>query len=98
VVFPAIAPNPVAAGQSASAGVQLLSGVIFFNDNVALTCSIQPSPQLAPQCSVSPSSGNPAAGQNLFSLAVSTTAPTFAASPSPSFRGSRTVLYALSLP
>ncbi|MBZ5573311.1 MAG: VCBS repeat-containing protein, partial [Acidobacteriia bacterium] len=49
------APNPISPGQSSTATVGA-DGVNGFSDSVSLTCSVQPSPTHAPQCSVSPNS------------------------------------------
>lgn len=71
------APNPISPGQSSMATVNAatLGG---FSGAVSLTCSVQPSPAHAPQCSVSPNSitpGTPA------TLTITTTAPTAALAP-----------------
>jgi hypothetical protein len=65
------APNPISPGQSSTATVNV-AGVNGFSSAVALTCSVQPSPAHAPQCSLNPNSiapGTPA------TLTVTTTAP-----------------------
>jgi hypothetical protein len=67
----ASAPNPISPGQSSTATVNA-DGVNGFSSSVSLTCSVQPSPAHAPQCSVSPNSitpGTPA------TLTITTTAP-----------------------
>jgi hypothetical protein len=54
----AAAPNPVSPGQSStsSVGIGAING---FSSSVSLTCSVQPMPELAPQCSVNPNSLTP---------------------------------------
>jgi uncharacterized repeat protein (TIGR03803 family) len=68
----ALTPSTVSPGGSSSSILDVTpSG--GFNDSVALTCSVQPAPARAPQCSISPgsvTSGTPA------TLTVTTTAPT----------------------
>jgi hypothetical protein len=64
-------PNPISPGQSSTATVNA-DGVNGFSSSVSLTCSVQPMPAHAPQCSVSPNSitpGTPA------TLTITTTAP-----------------------
>jgi hypothetical protein len=68
------APSPINPGQSSTATVNADS-VGGFSSSVSLTCSVQPSPAHAPQCSLSPNSitpGTPA------TLTITTTAPTAA--------------------
>ncbi len=68
------APNPISPGQSSTATVNA-DGVNGFSSSVSLTCSVQPSPAHAPQCSLNPNSitpGTPA------TLTITTTAPTAA--------------------
>ncbi len=68
------APNPISPGQSSTATVNA-AGVNGFSGAVSLTCSVQPSPAHAPQCSLNPNSiapGTPA------TLTITTTAPTAA--------------------
>jgi hypothetical protein len=91
-----LTPNPISAGQSASALVQITTGNIQLT-NVALTCSVQPSSQFAPQCSIAPNSVNPVPPTPTITVTVSTTAPTAAAM---SVRGgwSSAGLYAIWLP
>ncbi len=70
----AAAPNPISPGQSSTATVNA-DGANGFSSSVSLTCSVQPSPTHAPQCSLSPNSitpGTPA------TLTITTTAPTAA--------------------
>ena len=68
------APNPISPGQSSMATVNA-AALGGFNSAISLTCSVQPSPAHAPQCSLNPNSitpGTPA------TLTVTTTAPTTA--------------------
>jgi hypothetical protein len=67
-------PNPVTPGQSSTATVNV-NAVNGFNSSVSLACSISPMPQLAPQCSISPSSVTPGTPAT---LTITTTAPTAA--------------------
>jgi hypothetical protein len=67
-------PNPISPGQSSTAMVSADS-VGGFSNAVSLTCSVQPTPAHAPQCSLSPNSitpGTPA------TLTITTTSPTAA--------------------
>ena len=85
-----LSPETVSPGQSATSNLDV-TAVGGFNNSVSLTCSVSPSPQLAPQCSVTPSSvipGTPA------TLTVTTTAPTMALSTP---LGRSCVFYAFSL-
>lgn len=77
-----LTPNPISAGQSASALVQITTGNIQLT-NVALTCSVQPSSQFAPQCSISPNSVNPVPPTPTITLTVTTTAPMAASTNDP---------------
>jgi uncharacterized repeat protein (TIGR03803 family) len=64
-------PNPLNAGGSATSIIELVA-LGTFSDTVNFTCSVQPAPPLAPQCSISPASitpGTPA------TLTVTTTVP-----------------------
>jgi hypothetical protein len=70
----AAAPNPISPGQNSTASVDI-GAFNGFSSSVALTCSVQPMPQLAPLCSVSPSSIAPGAPAT---LTITTTAPTLA--------------------
>ena len=65
-------PNPISPGQSSAATISA-EGANGFSDTVSLTCSVQPSPAHAPQCSVSPSSITPG---NSATATITTTAPT----------------------
>ena len=67
-------PTPIAPGQSSTATVNA-AGVNGFSGSVALTCAVSPTPQFAPQCSISPRSINPGTPAT---LTVSTTVPTMA--------------------
>jgi len=72
-------PNPVTPGQSSTATVNV-NAVNGFSSSVSLACSVTPTPQLAPQCSISPISVTPGTPAT---LTITTTAPTLAlASPS----------------
>ena len=85
-----LSPETVSPGQSATSNLDV-TAVGGFNNSVSLTCSVSPSPQLAPQCSVTPSSvipGTPA------TLTVTTSAPTMALSTP---LGRSCVFYAFSL-
>jgi hypothetical protein len=68
------APNPISPGQSSTATVNA-DGVNGFSSAVSLTCSVQPTPAHAPQCSVSPTSITPGTSAT---LTITTTAPTAA--------------------
>jgi uncharacterized repeat protein (TIGR03803 family) len=86
-----LTPSTVSPGGSSTATVNI-TATSAFSGSVALSCSVQPSPAMAPKCSISPGSitpGNPAM------LTVSTTGAT--ASTSHSGSGSEP-LYALWLP
>jgi len=67
-------PNPVTPGQSSTATVNL-NAVNGFSSSVSLACSVTPTPQLAPQCSISPISVTPGTPAT---LTITTTAPTLA--------------------
>jgi len=86
-----LAPNPVTAGGSATATVTL-NNVNGFSSAVSFTCMVHPAPQLAPQCSVSPSSATPGTPAT---LTITTTPPTMAVV-SPSSRSG--LFYAVWLP
>jgi hypothetical protein len=67
-------PNAISPGQSSTSSVSI-DAVNGFTSPVSLTCSVQPSPAHAPQCSLNPNSiapGTPA------TLTITTTAPTAA--------------------
>jgi len=84
-------PNPISPGQSSTATVTA-GAVGGFGGAVSVTCSVQPSPSHAPNCSVSPNSITPG---NTATVTI-TTAPT-TAQVLPSGRPSG-VFYALWLP
>ena len=86
------APNPISPGQSSTATVTA-GAVGGFGSAVSLTCSVQPSPSHAPNCSVSPNSITPG---TTATVTIATTAPT-AAQVLPSGRSSG-IFYALWLP
>ena len=67
-------PNPISPGQSSTATVNA-DGVNGFSSAVSLTCSVQPTPAHAPQCSLSPPSITPGTSAT---LTITTTAPTAA--------------------
>ena len=69
-----LTPASVNAGQSATSTLSV-SGVNGFSNSVSFTCSVQPSPALAPRCSINP---NAIASGNSATLTVSTTAPSLA--------------------
>jgi hypothetical protein len=86
-----LSPDTVSPGQSATSNIDVAT-VGGFNNSVSFTCSVSPSPQLAPQCSVTPSSVPPGTPTT---LSVTTTAPTMAlATP----LGRSCMFYAFSLP
>jgi len=70
-ISPALSPNPISAGQSSSGGVQLSQGFLQFSSPINLTCSVQPAPQYAPQCSVSPTTGIPGDAEPTLTLTTS---------------------------
>jgi len=86
----AFSPGTVSPGGSSTATVDL-AAIGGFSDPIALSCSVQPSPALAPKCST-PNSANPGTS---VALSVTTTGPTAGIPHSDS--GSRP-LYALWLP
>jgi uncharacterized repeat protein (TIGR03803 family) len=88
----ALMPAAVSAGGSATSTINVAADANGFFSSVALTCSVTPTPALAPMCSISPGSvmpGTPA------TLTVSTTGPTPAAMSSSAGSG---LFYALCLP
>jgi hypothetical protein len=87
----ALSPGTVSPGGSATSNIEV-TAVGGFNSSVALTCSVSPTPQLAPQCSIAPNSVTPGTPAT---LTVSTTAPTMAVL-TPFARSG--AFYALSLP
>jgi subtilase family serine protease len=86
-----LSPATVSPGQSATSNIDV-AAVLGFNNSVSLTCSVSPSPQLAPQCSITPSSVTPGTPAT---LTVTTTAPTMALSTP---LGRFSVFYAFALP
>jgi hypothetical protein len=84
-------PNPITAGQSSTASLNV-TAVNGFSDSVSLSCSVQPTPQLAPQCSLSPTSVT--AGTTTTLTVTTTASATAIAMPSEHFR----FLYSLWLP
>jgi uncharacterized repeat protein (TIGR03803 family) len=68
-------PNTITPGQTSTAAVGVAS-IGGFTESVSLACSVQPSPALAPRCSIQ-SSTNP---RSSVTLTVSTTGPTAALS------------------
>jgi hypothetical protein len=54
----AIAPGKVSPGQSATSMLTSI-GANGFGGAISLTCSVQPAPPLAPQCTIGPNSVNP---------------------------------------
>jgi hypothetical protein len=86
-----LSPATVSPGQSATSNIDV-AAVLGFNNSVSLTCSVSPSPQLAPQCSITPSSVTPGTPAT---LTVATTAPTMALSTP---LGRFSVFYAFALP
>jgi hypothetical protein len=64
------APSPISPGQSSTATVNA-AGVNGFSSAVSLTCTVQPSPAHAPQCSLNPNSISPATPAT---LTITTTA------------------------
>jgi hypothetical protein len=69
-----LTPASIPAGQSAGSTLSV-AGVHGFSNSVSFTCSVQPSPALAPRCSISPNAIGPG---NSATLTVSTTAPSLA--------------------
>lgn len=93
----ALSPNPISSGQSSSATVQINTGAVQLSSPVSLICSVQPSPQFAPQCSVSPNSVNTTPPTPTITLTVTTTPPAAASRMAPS-RWRSSGLYAFWLP
>lgn len=91
VTASALTPGTVSPGQPSTSKVDV-TGLSGFSGAVSLTCSVQPSPTLAPTCSINPSSVNPGTPAT---LTVSTTGPTAGALPSSSGSG---LFYAVCLP
>jgi len=73
-----ITPSTVGPGASSTSTVNVDAGASGFSDSVALSCSIQPLPALAPTCSINPSSTT---SGNSATLTVRTTAPMSGAIP-----------------
>jgi uncharacterized repeat protein (TIGR03803 family) len=65
-------PNTISPGKSSTSTLSI-TGVAGFSSSITLSCSVQPSPVQAPQCSISPSSVTPGTPAT---LTVTTTAPT----------------------
>jgi uncharacterized repeat protein (TIGR01451 family) len=87
----ALTNSTVSVGGSATSKLTV-GAVNGFSSSVALTCSVSPSPLLAPQCSITPNSVDPGTPAT---LTVTTTAPRMALA-SPSWRSSW--FYAMWLP
>ena len=87
----ALTPAAVSPGGSSTSTVNVTAAA-GFSGAVALSCSVQPAPALAPTCSISPSSTSPGTPAT---LTVSTTAPTAGALPS---KGGSGLFYAVCLP
>ena len=90
MVLSGLSLDPVSAGQSATttASAEAING---FSGSVSLTCSVTPSPQLAPVCSVNPTSID---ASTIATVTLTTTAPIPAMA---SASGTRLVI-ALALP
>ncbi|HZP64151.1 MAG TPA: choice-of-anchor tandem repeat GloVer-containing protein [Terriglobales bacterium] len=86
----ALSPKTIRQGGSSSSTLSV-TAVAGFNGNVSLSCSVQPTPALAPKCSISPNSVAPG---NSAMLTVTTTGP------SATLRANSTAgwFYALSIP
>jgi hypothetical protein len=87
----ALTPGTVNPGGSSTSTVDV-TAINGFSDSVALSCSVQPSPALAPKCSISPGSITPGTSAQ---LTVTTTGPTAGTLP---FKPGSGPLYALWLP
>ncbi len=79
----AATPDAISPGQSSTSSVSI-DAVNGFTSSVSLTCSVQPIPQLSPQCSVSPGSVSPGTPAT---VTVTTTAPTMALASPPRWSG-----------
>ena len=89
----ALTPRTVSPGAAPSTStVNVVPAAAGFFGAVALTCSVTPSPALAPTCSISPSSTDPGTPAT---LSVSTTGPTAVVAP---FSADTGLWYALTLP
>ncbi|HTS38093.1 MAG TPA: VCBS repeat-containing protein [Candidatus Solibacter sp.] len=87
-----LTPTTLSAGQSSTAKLTL-NAANGFTGTISLTCTVQPQPQSAPSCSISPNSANPGTP---VTLTVTTTGTTMAlAAPSASRSG---LIYALGFP
>jgi uncharacterized repeat protein (TIGR03803 family) len=84
-------PSTLRPGSSSSAAVTI-AALLPFSQSVSLSCSVQPSPALAPKCSISPTSATPGTP---ITLNVSTAGAVAHTMPSSSGSG---LFYALSLP
>jgi uncharacterized repeat protein (TIGR03803 family) len=69
----ALTPAAVSPGASSTSTISVVAAASGFFSSVALTCSVQPTPALAPTCSISPGSAMPGTPAT---LTVRTTAPT----------------------
>jgi len=85
-----LTPASVSAGGSATSTIDI-AAIASFSGAVAFSCSVQPAPALAPQCSVSPNSASPGTPST---LTVITTAPTKASASA----ARNELLYALWMP
>jgi hypothetical protein len=88
----ALAPAAVSPGASSTSTINVVADANGFFSSVALTCSVTPTPALAPTCSISPSSVMPGTAAT---LTVRTTALTAAVMSSSRDSGQ---FYALCLP
>lgn len=85
-----LAPGKVSPGRSSTSTITSV-GANGFSGSISLTCSVQPTPPLAPQCAISPNSvspGTPAA------LTITTSGPSAALN----FSGHRLQMFVLWLP
>jgi hypothetical protein len=60
--YSAFQPSQITAGESSSAASTLSTGQLDFSTPINFTCTVQPSPALAPQCSLDMTSLTPAGG------------------------------------
>jgi hypothetical protein len=96
VAAPGLTPASVIAGQSASSTVTVAS-VGDFSASVSLSCSVSPTPPLAPSCSLNPDSVQVSNDYSMTSkLTIATTGAT--AAPSQPDRPSMRWIFALWLP
>jgi len=92
-----VTPSTVSAGQSATSTISI-TAENGFNSAVSLTCSVSPTPSLAPGCSFSPNSVTPSVNGTVTStLSISTTAAT-AFLTHPSAANGNSLFYALAFP